>query len=286
MNSLDFSHYLKEAAVELAAFWQSMDTKTVSSLILIILVMLARWLILKWLDNDTDLPHPIVVKWRQRLRYISLLFIGAALLVIWAPQLRTFAVSIVAVAAALVIAFKELITCLTGAIIRASVEGARLGGRITIQDVHGDVVANNILSTVMVEVNDFGQRTGRTVVIPNSAFLSQNVYTETLDENKYVLMVVPIPMLRTGDWQSVQEKLIQIGTTMSEPYLREAKKRFAQFNRRFGLNVPGPEPKVLLDWTEPDKIILNLRMAVPVTEQNSMRQDVFRAVLSDMPATI
>lgn len=284
VDNMAIQNYVQQPFIQLMAFWEGLNTKMVSTIILVVLVVFARWLILKWLDKDTDLPQTIVIKWRQRLRYISLLFIGVALLIIWAPQLRTFAVSIVAVAAALVIAFKELITCLTGAIIRASVEGARIGGRITVNEVHGDVVANNILSTVMVEVNDFGQRTGRTVVMPNSAFLNQNVYTETLDENKYILMVVPIPMLRTDDWQSVQAKLIQVGTTISEPYLREAKKRFAQFNRKFGLNVPGPEPKVLIDWNEPDKIILNLRMAVPVTEQNSMRQDIFRAILADMPA--
>lgn len=284
MNQIDFAFYLKQAASDVVKFGDRLDTKTVSSIVLIILVVFARWLILKWLDKDTDLSQTTVIKWRQRLRYISLLFIGVALLIIWAPQLRTFAVSIVAVAAALVIAFKELISCLTGAIIRASVEGARIGGRITIDKVHGDVVANNIMSTVMVEVNDFGQRTGRTVVIPNSAFLNQNVYTETLDENKYILMVVSIPMKREDNWQAVQDKMVTIGTTLSEPYIREAKKKFSHFNRKFGLNAPGPEPKVLIDWPDPDKILLNLRMAVPVTEQNSMRQEVFRAILADLPA--
>ncbi len=279
MKQPDFSLDPTTFATSFVVFWHSLDSKTLSSILLLTLAVLARWLILKWLEKDTDLAQTTVIRWRQRTRYISLLFVGVALLIIWAPQLRTFAVSIVAVAAALVLAFKELITCLTGAIIRASVEGARIGGRITIDTVHGDVVASNILSTVLIEVNDYGQRTGRTIVVPNSQFLSKNVYTDTLDEHRYVLMMVPIPMQRTDDWHTMQDRLIQIGTTLSEPYIREAKKKFNQFNKKFGLNAPGPEPKVIIDWHEHDKIILNLRMAVPVTEQNSMRQEVYRAML-------
>jgi small-conductance mechanosensitive channel len=263
----------------LIVFWDNLSSRTLSTISLLLLAIVLRWLITAWLEKGTELPQPVIIKWRQRMRYAILIFTAVAMLVIWAPQLRTFALSIVAVAAALVVAFKELITCLTGAVIRASVEGAKIGGRITVKDIHGDVVANNILSTTLLEVNEFGQRTGRTVVMPNSLFLAESAYTETVDEHKYVLMVVPIPMHKDDAWEEVQEKLLQIGTVLSDPYIREAKKRFAQFNRKFGFNAPGPEPKVLIDWVEADKIILNLRLAVPVTEQNSMRQEVLRAVL-------
>ncbi|HEY1096777.1 MAG TPA: mechanosensitive ion channel family protein [Alphaproteobacteria bacterium] len=261
------------------AFWESLGSRATSTIAVLLAGILLRWLIGVWLEKDTSLPHPVVVQWRQRLRYVLLIIVGIALLIIWAPQLRTFAVSIVAVAAALVIAFKELITCLTGAVIRAGVEGAKIGGRITIKEIHGDVVGNNILSTTLLEVNDFGQRTGRTVIVPNSMFLTESAYTETVDEHRYVLTMISVPLHKDDDWLGVQEKLMQIGTLLSEPYMREAKKRFAQFNRKFGFNAPGPEPKVLIDWIDPDKITLNLRMAVPVTEQNSMRQEVFRAIL-------
>ena len=280
MKQTDLSVHIQDFSKTLFAFWEGLSSKTVSTILLLMLAILLRWLITVWLEKDSSLPQPTIILWRQRVRYMALMFVAMALLVIWAPQLRAFAVSIVAVAAALVLAFKELITCLTGAVIRASVEGAKIGGRITLKGVHGDVVGMHILSTTLLEVNEFGQRTGRTVVIPNSQFLTEGAYTETVDEHKYVLMVISIPLHRHDDWQPVQDKLLQVGTLLSEPYIREAKKRFAQFNRKFGFNAPGPEPKVLIDWQKPDEIMLNLRMAVPVTEQNSMRQEILRAVLS------
>lgn len=266
----------------LSRLWTVQDGNLASTLVLIVGALLLRWVINLWLARHTEFSHYTVMRWRHRLRYMVLIFILVAILVIWAPQLRAFAVSIVAVAAALVLAFKELITCLTGSIIRASVEGARLGGRLELNDVRGDVAATNILSTTVLEVNENGQRTGRTIVLPNSLFLTKNAITITDDDRRYVLLLATIPLNREDDWQEAERLLLAIGNEVISPYLKDAKKHFARFDRKYGFNAPGPEPKVLIDWKEADKIELGLRMAVPVSEQNAVRQRVLREVLAGM----
>ncbi len=265
--------------------WQGLDSKTISTVVLVLAAMLVRSILLAWLDKNTELAPHVFNQWKQRLHRLTLLLIVILIMVIWAPELRTFAVTLVAVAAAIVIAFKEVITCLTGSIIRGTVEGAHVGGRIIITGaagggVHGDVAATDLMSTTILEVNNYGQRTGRTIVLPNSFFITHPTITEAAADRKYILMMVEIPANRNENWQLIEETLLKVGEEMCEPYIKEAKKHFARFNRRFGFNAPGPEPKTLIDWTDLDRVIIKLRVAVPVTEQNIKRQEVLRSVLN------
>lgn len=263
--------------------WQGLDSKTISTFILILAVLIARSIIIAWLENSTKIAPHTVNQWRQRMRNITLACIVIFLVVIWAPELRAFAVTLVAVAAAIVIALKEVITCLIGSIVRSNVEGAHIGGRIIVNNVRGDVASTDLLSTTILEVNEYGQRTGRTVSIPNSFYISHPTTTESAGDRKYVLLLVGIPAKRDENWQTLEALLLDTGKKLSDPYIKEAKKHFARFDRRYGFNAPGPEPKVLIDWTDPEKIMVSLRMAVPVTEQNSKRQEILRAVLSHKP---
>jgi hypothetical protein len=267
---------------EIIRIWQGLDNKSISTVVVVLGGLLVRSVIVAWLQKTSDLPPHIIIRWKQRLYQLMLLAILLLLMVIWAPELRTFAVTLVAVAGALVVIFKDLITCFMGSFIRASVEGAHTGGRIIINGLHGDVAATDLMSTTILEVNDYGQRTGRTIVLPNSFFISHSTLTESADDRKYVLMMIPIPAKRGDDWASIEKHLIQIGRGISEPYIKEAKKHFARFNRRYGFDAPGPEPKILIDWADSEKITINLRMAVPVTEQNALRQKILRSVLSEM----
>lgn len=260
------------------------NSKGFSSLVLICVALLVRGLVILWLEKHTDISQHNLLQWRQRIRYITLIFTIVGMLIIWAPQLRTFALSIVAVAAALVVALKEIITCITGALIRTSVEGARIGGRIHIflpgTSVHGDVIALDILSTTILEVNDNGQRTGKTIVFPNSMFLLHPATTESIDNRRYVLIEVCVPVSKEQNWQTIETKLLSAAQAKIEPYLSDAKKYFQRFDRKYGFRAPGPEPKILLEWVDPQRLNLNLRMAVPVTEQNAIRQELIRAALA------
>lgn len=275
--AIDWTAFSQQALL----FWDGLGSRTVSTITVLLTGMVLRWVIIAWLEKDTDMSPTTLVLWRHRVRNATFILIAILLLIIWAPQLRTFAVSVVAVAMAFVIALKELISCITGSVIRASVDGSTIGGRITIKGIHGDVVANNILSTTLLEVNEYGQRTGRTIVIPNSLFLTESAVTETVEENEYVLLNVPIPVSKTTHWLTLQEKMLEIGTTISEPYMREAQKRFAKFKRKFGFNTPGPEPKVQIEWPDADKITLNLRLAVPAAQENRIRQEILRGILHE-----
>lgn len=260
------------------------NSKITSTLVLMLLVFLMRMAFVTWLNKRQHMPATVVNTWRHRANRTIMILIAVMILVIWAPELRALAVTLVAFAMAIVIAFKEVISCFTGSIVRSTAEGARIGGRIIINGIHGDVTSTDLMSTTLMEVSDYGQRTGRTIVLPNSMFLTHATTTETIaGDRHFVLLSVGIPVSRNEDWQAMETILLEVGEKISSPYMKDAKKHFARFNRRYGFNVPNPEPAVLIDWHDPEKVAINLRVAVPVAEQDTKRQEIWREVLIRAP---
>jgi hypothetical protein len=66
------------------------------------------------------------------VRNLSIAIVLFGLLSIWAEELRTLAVSLIAFAVAAVIATKELILCASGPLVRAAGDADGIGDRIEI----------------------------------------------------------------------------------------------------------------------------------------------------------
>jgi hypothetical protein len=114
----------------------------------------------------------------RRASWFLLLF-GS--LFIWGPKFQGLAVSLLAFAVAIVLAFKELILCVLGAMLKTSARSFTIGDRIEINDLRGDVFDHTLLTTTLLEVGPgkaTHQHTGRKIVIPNSLFLNTPVMND------------------------------------------------------------------------------------------------------------
>jgi len=139
--------------------------------------LLAAWLItgraLKARDN---LSRQVARRWTANVRNALLLFAVVGLLMIWAPQLRTFALSLTAVAVAIVVATKELLLCLSGSAFRTFTRAYSIGDIIEIGEHRGEVIDINLLSTRLREME---RREGsirpvdQSVVVPHSVLFTQ-----------------------------------------------------------------------------------------------------------------
>jgi small-conductance mechanosensitive channel len=118
------------------------------------------------------------LRWRAQIRNITIVVVLLAVTIVWAQELRAVAISVAAIAAALVLATKEFIMCLTGSMLRASGGSFRVGDRIEVAGVRGDVLDIGPLTTAVLEVgpgHSIHQRTGRKITLPNSVFLANAV---------------------------------------------------------------------------------------------------------------
>lgn len=251
----------------------------VSSLLLLLTVVVARAIMAGFLRkavHSTELRRRWLVQTRNALILITLL----GLVIIWAEELRTLALSIVAIAVAFVVATKELILCLIGTIIKSGSGSFNIGDRIQIKDFRGDVIDQNLLATTILEVGPgklTHQRTGRMTVIPNSLFVSEPVINESFTNN-YVLHVFTVPFKREDDWESAQEAFLKSANKHCKPYLNEVKKYMEHVSDERGLQIPSVEPRVTLQVPAAGEIHLIVRFPAPTAQRSYIEQSIIQEV--------
>lgn len=147
-------------------------TSDVFASVCLLLVLLASRLIAgRALRRRDDLTEQVARRWTANFRNLLILVAMIGLVMIWAPQLRTFALSLTAVAVAIVVATKELILCLSGAALRTFTRAFSVGDMIDVGSTKGEVLDLNLLAA---RLKEFESRdgsvvaTGRTVTLPYS----------------------------------------------------------------------------------------------------------------------
>jgi len=256
-----------------------------TSLLIVVAVLLLRSLAVRALAR-TRIDVAIQLRWRAQIRNATLLIIVLGVTVVWAQELRTVAISVVAVAAALVLATKELIMCLMGSMLRASGSSFHVGDRIEVTGIRGDVVDIGPLTTTVLEVGpglSIHQRSGRRVTLPNSLFLIHGVINETTS-NAFVLHVLRVPLDTEGDWREAEERLVTIAQTHCAQYVEDTRRALAQASLvGLGQQLTRCEPVVYLELPEPGRVELLLRFPAPARMRGRVAQQILREFLGASP---
>lgn len=158
--------------IEIEQYWELLNSRgSIATLALIVLLFIVRWILLRFVrkqDESTEISE----NWQRVVKRSVVFALLIGLVLIWAPQLRTFALSLTAVAVALVIATKELILCLSGSVVKASGRLFSVGDLIQVGTLKGYVSSQNLLTTNLREVNESTEySSGNQAIIPNSLFL-------------------------------------------------------------------------------------------------------------------
>jgi len=217
---------------------------------------------------------------QSRNGFILLLILG--LVLVWGAELRTLALSIVAVAIAFVVATKELILCVTGSILKTGARSFNIGDRIQIKDFRGDVIDQNLLATTIMEIGPgkmTHQRTGRVAVIPNALFVSEPVINESYTHD-YVLHVFVVPFKREDDWRGAQKALIESAKRQCAPYLEEVRSHMKRLSDQQGLDPPSVDPRVTIQTPAAGEIHLIVRLPTKSGRRGYTEQTILADVFA------
>lgn len=252
---------------------------TVSTILLLLALIILRSLTARFIRRNVasaELRGRLLVNTRN----LFLLFIVLGLALIWGDQIRSLALSIVAIAVALVVATKELILCVSGAILKGSAGSFNIGDRIQVKDFRGDVIDQTLLSTTVLEVGPgkgSHQRTGRMVVIPNSLFMSEPVINESFTDH-WDFHVFTVPFKREDNWPAAQQALLEAANRHCAPYLESVRKYMKKVGVSRGLEVPSVDPRVTIQAPVANEIHLTVRLPA----KSGQRSYIEQAILSEV----
>jgi small-conductance mechanosensitive channel len=249
--------------------------------ILIVAVVVTRTAVLRFVRRASKPGDAMRLKWTVQVKRLSFVVFAFGIVLIWASQLEALAVSLVAVAAALVLATKELIMCISGAALRTAASSYRVGDRIEIAGTRGDVIEYGLLSTTILEVGPAHKRTGRAVTIPNSVLVTEKVINESYTK-AYVLHTITVPVDREDDWHRAEEILQAAATEVCAEYIASTQRSLDEVASSHGIDPTSAEPTVYVVLPNADTVNLVARVPALASEKGRVEQAILRRYLEGL----
>lgn len=251
--------------------------EVVESVLMVMALLVFRGVLLKlYLRRH---PHYSIEEKRRSLvlsRNLTLILTIFGLAVIWATQIQTLALSMFAVAAAIVVATKELIMCLSGSILRSVTKQYSVGDYIEVNGLRGRVVDINLLNTLMMQIGPnplVGQLSGKTLSFPNSLLLNHSVRRDNI-LGDYVIHTVEIPVPIHLDSDVIVGRLKAVLEPLCKPYVPAIQRHLENVQAEKLFITPAAQPRVTRVPHDDKVYLIIVRYASPVAKRLEIQQAV------------
>jgi small-conductance mechanosensitive channel len=274
---------------QLAAGVRAFAATELGRIIATILVIVAGVIAGRFLQKRARLTHgPTLDVTRQRgnLVLAKNIVFGVCLIIvgsIWATKIAGAALSLAAVAGAMLIVSKEFLANALGSALLAISRPYRIGDFVEMGDVSGRVLDTDLMVTTIAETLEGHQLTGRTAVVPNSLLLVRPVKNLTAT-GAYMVNLLNVVVNPAEDLLALEQALLRAAGEVCAPWLQEADRHLQMMESIELVDLPSSEPRVLLQLHSAKEYTLALRYACRPNDRVKVEQDILRRYLRYRPS--
>jgi small-conductance mechanosensitive channel len=160
--------------------------------------------------------------------------------------------------------------------------GIRVGDRISVAGITGDVVDIGLVRLYIMELAGTGldfYPTGRIVVFSNSVlFQPSTPLFKQIPGTEYAWHEVMVMIAPNGNHKAVQEKLISAVNTVYSKYRDEIERQHADIERRIDIQIETPRPEARLQFADAGLELL-VRYPVEIRRAPDIDEEMTRRVL-------
>ena len=250
------------------------------SLLLVIFFFILKKILSRQVDRK-KIPRQEKILLKRKISQVINYILITCIFLSWFAQLQVFFVSILAVAAAIVIALKELIMCLTGGILLNVSHIFKVGQRIEVDGARGFVIEKNLLTTKILEIGperNSQQTTGEVISIPNSLLLSKSLRNESFFRG-YCIKSFIFKMEDEEHIEEFEKQILDLAQKKCAKYIDEAKAQISRFCEKEALIVPAVDPKTKLLVEEGKDLSVLVKLPVRNNEIAEVEQELNRFYL-------
>ncbi len=251
------------------------------TLLLAGLALLARFVGNRLIDRRAPTPNRRY-HWRRALNLVLGLGLILSLFFLWLGTSGQLLTALGFVSLALAFVLRELFLNLSAWLWIIFGDLFRVGSRIQIGDVVGDVVDIGLFSTLLVEVAPpelGGQSTARLVRIPNAWLFSRPLTHGTYLD--FLWDELAFPVSEGLDPETVEADLKALAPSLPP----EAAQRLQAVRGQLPIHFAALGPTVFLDWRD-DRLYLTLRYPVSPRQRRQVRDRILREVRRRWPALV
>lgn len=219
----------------------------------------------------------------QMRKTISLIFWAVATLIVLRTIVedpQTIIVAYGLIAAGLAVSLQDFFKNFAGGIILLTSRTYRVGDRVEIDGVHGDVMDVGMLYTTMLEIRgwiDGDQASGRINTIPNGFILSKVIHNYSKDHN-FMWEEIDIPLTYESNWRKAQKMITEIVADETIDATRSAERGMQSIAQRYYLSKRNIEPAVYITITD-NWIQLHIRFVVEIRERRITHNQIMEKLL-------
>jgi small-conductance mechanosensitive channel len=226
-------------------------------------------------------------KERYRKRQFLTTVVGFAAIVavglLWARQLHNKSTFFGLLGAGLAIALREPLLSLAGRVAIFAGHMYRVGDRIEINKMSGDVIDVGFFYTPMMEIGNWisaDQPSGRIVQLANASIFGTPVfnYTQGLP---FIWDEIKFPVPYGSDWERARHLLLKAGIEHSKETMEAAEKHLRELKRSYLIPAVSLKPSTFVKTTD-NWIELTLRYIVDPRKRRPVATAIHESMLKAM----
>ena len=267
-----FGTFLEKLAAAVPGQWE----RVFATAILVGIGLLAAHLWARYLARGEISPEKrrIHLVWARNVIWFVIFLIIVS---VWASTIAGFALSLAAVTGALLIVSKEVVMCVHGYLYITVVKPFKVGDVIQFNGLHGRVIDIDVFATTLVTLDDVSQPTGKIAVFPNGLLLTTPLTNVSLT-GEFALHAIRIPISQSfaRDLERVEAAAMEAAERATESWREKAIEHFRKVSEEHFIVFPSGRSKVLWDFSDPEHLVLVVRVACPSKDSARVEQLVFK----------
>ncbi|MBN1302715.1 MAG: mechanosensitive ion channel [Melioribacteraceae bacterium] len=253
---------------------QIMDTVLIILIIWIVRKITIRFLIDRFEDYKDR------YQWTKAIKTVSVILAILLLSRVWFGFFEHIGTFLGLLSAGLAIAFKDLLVNLGGWMFILLRKPFKIGDRIQIEEVIGDVIDIRLFQFSVIEVGnwvDADQSTGRIIHIPNGLVFSkwQANYTAGFE---YIWNEIPVLITFESDWKKAKHILIDVVGKHSVNLSPQAEKQIKEASKKYMIVYQNLTPIVYTSVRD-SGVLLTMRYICHARKRRTSEENIWEAVL-------
>lgn len=258
----------------------SAQTQIIKTIIIIILMAVfykfIKRILYKVIENTK-----IYYRTKKILSYIVIIFSAILIGRVWFVGVRSITTFVGLFSAGLAIAMKDLVLNIAGWIFILSRKQFRVGDRIEIEGVSGDVIDIKIFDFTIMETGKWikaDQSTGRIVSIPNRDVFNNPLFNYS-EGIPFIWSEIEVRLTYESNWKKAKKILQEIADKHGEKIQDRAEKSIKEASKKYMIFNAKLEPTVYTSTNE-DGIVLTIRYLCYYRGKRDVKQKIWEAILT------
>lgn len=251
---------------------------SVAVLLILLIIYIIRRGIIKHI-HDLDKRY----RARKVSKFFGYILILIAALFVYSDKLGDIGVAVGLAGAGIAFALSEVITSFAGWISIMFTNQVRVGERVKIGDIKGDIIDIKALKTTIMEVGDWidgDLYNGRITTISNSFVFKLPIQNYSGDY-PFVWDEIKVPLRLSSDFMLAKSIFATVTTEICGTYAEHSKAVWSDMQEKYRIEKAQVEPMITMKFDE-SWITFTIRYVVDYTKRRTTKDQLYSRILEEI----